>query len=170
MDICLHFDQEAGLFDLLLSEPPADLQGDEDLLTAVIISLFTDARAHDDDPLPDERVGVPGDRRGWWGDCLPDAQGERTLESIGSRLWLLWREKDLDSVVARARQYAEEALAWLAREGHVSSLSVSVERVQPGHLGIGVVLQPSGSDVPGREWRFVYDHQQARPVSVRLSA
>ena len=50
MDICLHFDQEAGLFDLLLSEPPADLQGDEDLLTAVIISLFTDARAHDDDP------------------------------------------------------------------------------------------------------------------------
>lgn len=48
MDICLHFDQEAGLFDLLLSEPPADLQGDEDLLTAVIISLFTDARAHDD--------------------------------------------------------------------------------------------------------------------------
>lgn len=77
-----------------------DLQGDDGLMTAVIISLFTDARAHDDDPLPDERVGVSSDRRGWWGDCLPDAQGEQTLESIGSRLWLLWREKDLDSVVA----------------------------------------------------------------------
>ena len=107
MDICLHFDQENGLFDALLSGPLADLQGDDGLMTAVIISLFTDARAHDDDPLPDERVGVSSDRRGWWGDCLPDAQGEQTLESIGSRLWLLWREKDLDSVVARARQYAE---------------------------------------------------------------
>ena len=151
MDICLHFDQENGLFDALLSGPLADLQGDDGLMTAVIISLFTDARAHDDDPLP-------------------DAQGEQTLESIGSRLWLLWREKDLDSVVARARQYAEEALAWLTREGHVSSLSVSVERVQPGHLGISVAVQPSGSDAPGREWRFTYDYQQAQPVSVRLEA
>ena len=87
-----------------------------------------------------------------------------------SRLWLLWREKDLDSVVARARQYAEEALAWLTREGHVSSLTVSVERVQPGHLGISVAVQPSGSDDPGREWRFTYDYQQAQPVSVRLEA
>mgnify|MGYP000518056514 FL=1 len=113
---------------------------------------------------------MSSDRRGWWGDCLPDAQGEQTLESIGSRLWLLWREKDLDSVVARARQYAEEALAWLTREGHVSSLSVSVERVQPGHLGISVAVQPSGSDDPGREWRFTYDYQQAQPVSVRLEA
>ena len=113
---------------------------------------------------------MSSDRRGWWGDCLPDAQGEQTLESIGSRLWLLWREKDLDSVVARARQYAEEALAWLTREGHVSSLSVSVERVQPGHLGISVAVQPTGSDAPGREWRFTYDYQQAQPVSVRLEA
>ena len=151
MDICLHFDQENGLFDALLSGPLADLQGDDGLMTAVSISLFTDARAHDDDPLP-------------------DAQGEQTLESIGSRLWLLWREKDLDSVVARARQYAEEALAWLTREGHVSSLSVSVERVQPGYLGISVAVQPSGSDAPGREWRFTYDYQQAQPVSVRLEA
>ena len=79
MDICLHFDQENGLFDALLSGPLADLQGDDGLMTAVIISLFTDARAHDDDPLPDERVGVSSDRRGWWGDCLPDAQGEQTL-------------------------------------------------------------------------------------------
>ena len=72
--------------------------------------------------------------------------------------------------MARARQYAEEALAWLTREGHVSSLSVSVERVQPGYLGISVAVQPTGSDAPGREWRFTYDYQQAQPVSVRLEA
>ena len=44
------------------------------------------------------------------------------------------------------------------------------QRVQPGHLGISVAVQPSGSDDPGREWRFTYDYQQAQPVSVRLEA
>lgn len=45
-----------------------------------------------------------------------------------------------------------------------------MERVQPGHLGISVAVQPSGSDDPGREWRFTYDYQQAQPVSIRLEA
>lgn len=170
MDICLHFDQENGLFDALLSGPLADLQGDDGLMTAVIISLFTDARAHDDDPLPDERVGVSSDRRGWWGDCLPDAPGradagEHRLPALAALAGERSGQRG-----GRARQYAEEALAWLTREGHVSSLSVSVERVQPGHLGISVAVQPSGSDDPGREWRFTYDYQQAQPVSIRLEA
>ena len=41
MDICLHFDQENGLFDALLSGPLADLQGDDGLMTAVIICPAT---------------------------------------------------------------------------------------------------------------------------------
>ena len=52
MDICLHFDQENGLFDALLSGPLADLQGDDGLMTAAILSPLTDAPAHDDDPHP----------------------------------------------------------------------------------------------------------------------
>ncbi len=122
MDIALRYDADTLLFDLALAGDDAtrDLEGDAGLLTAVIISLFTDARARDDDPLPDERVGVPSDRRGWWGDHVsaPAAGGAQARpQSLGSRLWLLWREKDLDVVVARAQAYAEEALAWLTAEG-----------------------------------------------------
>ena len=87
-DLSLAFNSERGVFDLVLSpgESP-DLQGDDGLLTALLISLFTDRRAHDDDPLPDERVGVPSDMRGWWGDYF---ETERP-DPIGSRLWLLWQ-------------------------------------------------------------------------------
>ena len=68
IDIALTFDPATFEFDLALAGAgdARDLQGDDGLLTAVIISLFTDARAHDDDPLPDERVGVTSDKRGWW--------------------------------------------------------------------------------------------------------
>ena len=98
MDICLHFDQENGLFDALLSGPLADLQGDDGLMTAVIISLFTDARAHDDDPLPDERVGVSSDRRGWWETACPMPRASRRWRasvpgsgcSGGRKIWIAW--------------------------------------------------------------------------------
>ena len=56
------------------------LTSGSDMYTAVIISLFTDGLARSDD----QHDGT--DRRGWWG----DSGSEMT---IGSRLWLLNREK-----------------------------------------------------------------------------
>lgn len=56
------------------------LTSDNDMHTAVLISLFTDGLARADDPYEGT------DRRGWWGDL----GNEKT---IGSRLWLLRREK-----------------------------------------------------------------------------
>ena len=41
------------------------------LETAVILSLFLDARARDDDPLPDGGT----DRRGWWDDDASPTSG-----------------------------------------------------------------------------------------------
>lgn len=172
MDIALAYDAEALLFDLVLAGDGAvrDLEGDDGLLTAVIISLFTDARAREDDALPDERVGVPSDLRGWWGDhvAAPEAGGAQARQpSLGSRLWLLWREKDLDSVIARAQEYAEEALAWLTAEGWATGVTVTARRVAPRYLGIGVGVLPEGQQgAPGREWNFVYDYQAARLVGL----
>ena len=85
------------------------LLADAGLQTAVIISLFTDRRAEPDDTLPAEA----SDKRGWWGDAIAVQVNGRTVEDdrIGSRLWLLSREKQLASVVERARQYCKEALA-----------------------------------------------------------
>lgn len=116
-----------------------DLATDDGLRTAVIVSLFTDARAAADDPLPE-----PGaDRRGWWGDAVPRTAGD----VIGSRLWLLAREKITGSVLARAREYAEEALAWLVEDRVASAVDVQVEARRPQTLAIGVTIKrPNGPD------------------------
>ncbi|MCL1915663.1 MAG: phage GP46 family protein [Desulfovibrionaceae bacterium] len=167
MDISLAFDHELMAFDLVLAEDGGnrDLQGDAGLLAAVIVSLFTDRRAAPDDPLPDERVGVSSDRRGWWGDHILE---EDARDLTGSRLWLLNREKDMDAVVERARQYAEEALAWIVRDRLATELRVNAFREAPGWLGIDIQALPlPGVDEKTREWNFVYDYVNAAPVSVR---
>lgn len=65
-DIALAWDN--ALFAADLAIEGGRLVTDDGLRTAILISLFTDARANDDDPLPE-----PGaDRRGWWGDASQD--------------------------------------------------------------------------------------------------
>lgn len=114
-----------------------DLATDSGLRSAVILSLFTDARAHDDDVIPDGS----NDRRGCWMDSfLPEG------ESFGSRLWLLSREKELPKVLQRAEEYAEEALRWLIKEGAAKSVSVTATRAASSVLLLQVsITLPDGS-------------------------
>lgn len=104
----------------------------EDLKTAVLISLFTDRRAEDDDPIPETRPGESGDRRGWWGDDTLPVGNDR----IGSRLWLLYREKQTTATLNRAREYVQEALAWLVEDGVASRVNVAVEWLRTGVMAI----------------------------------
>ncbi|RHW17212.1 hypothetical protein D1610_11730 [Sphingomonas gilva] len=133
-DIALIWDAEPGAADVALEG--GRLVTDDGLRTAILISLFSDARAQDDDPLPQ-----PGaDRRGWWGDAF-GTEGDAT----GSRLWLLSREKITAATVARAREYAREALAWLTADGVCSAYAIEAEAQAPDILAIGVVLdRPEG--------------------------
>ena len=108
--------------DFIFDEVTQDLEYDEGLETAVIISLFTDRRANFDDILPDSSNR---DFRGWWGDLAsPLIEGDQ----IGSRLWLLEREKTLKTVLVRAKQYAEEALQWMIEDRIATKIEVDVER------------------------------------------
>jgi phage gp46-like protein len=128
--------------DLTVSGP--SLENDDGLETAVVISLFTDRRAKAGDPLPD---GVLN-RRGWWGDSFPSVAGDR----IGSRLWMLAREKQLPSVLARAREYAIEALQWLIEDGVARAVNVTAEVVRNGVLGLSIEIVRS--DKPVAMYRF----------------
>lgn len=111
------------------------LASGKDLETAVIISLFSDRRAQPDDVVDGE------DRGGWWGDTLADVQGDR----IGSRLWLLRREKQTNETLTRAREYCEEALRWLLEDGVASVVTVDAEWIRMGVMGIGVeIVRPQG--------------------------
>lgn len=101
------------------------LAGEHDLKTAVLISLFTWRRARPDDILPD-----PGmQRKGCWMDAI-------SSRPMGSRLWLLQREKQTRVVVQRAKEYAEESLAWLVETGVCKRVEVMTEISGPGILGM----------------------------------
>ena len=78
---------------------PGVLRSDQDLGTAVMLSWFTDRTCEPDDVPPD------GDgRRGWWGDAF------RTYP-LGSRLWLLAREKETKQTRLRAKPMAAKRCA-----------------------------------------------------------
>lgn len=122
-----------------------DLQADDGLQTAVILSLFTDRRADDDDVLPGG-----DDRRGWWADAWPAEPADR----FGSRLWLLSREKQTNQVLIRAREYTEEALAWLVDDGVAQQVQVEASVVRTGVLGLLIQIdRPDGTAV---DYRFDY--------------
>lgn len=148
MDIALFpTKKNEGLaFDIALES--GSISSGTDLRTSIILSLFCDRRAADDDTLPD----VSGSRRGWWGDALQP-------RAIGSRLWLLAREKQLGEVVNRAREYARESVAWLLEDGIVDDLEVDAEIVAFGVLGFSVrVFKPFSKP---ETYRFNYLWQDA---------
>jgi phage gp46-like protein len=121
MDIALWF-SDHGDFDLQIEG--RDLVGDEGILTPMVISLFTDRVARADDPLPETMPGQVSDRRGWWGDLV---RGDGRSSPIGSRLWLLNREKEMPIVVTRATEYVNEALRWVKDRTGEAQASVSDE-------------------------------------------
>jgi phage gp46-like protein len=120
------------------------LQPSDPLVRAVVISLFTWKRAQPDDDLP------AGERMGWWGDSFPTQPNDR----IGSRLWLLSRAKLLPDTVARAKEYAQEALQWLVDDGVASRIEVEAERQGQSTLALAC---------------RIYKPEATSPVDVRFT-
>jgi len=118
VDIRLVWDRDLGECDLQFVN--SDLICDPGLETAVLISLFTDQRAEDDDALPDPNAP---DRRGWWGDMVSNIEGDK----IGSRLWLLERSKATQTNLELMRVEALKALQWMVDDGVASAVDVEVE-------------------------------------------
>jgi phage gp46-like protein len=116
-DIALVYDNEMMQGDIELNSDGNDLLADNGLTTAVYISLFTDARADEDDAVVND-----GELRGWWADLT------MVGDKIGSRLWLLDRAKTTPSTVAAAVEYAEEALQWMVDDGVVARIECAAER------------------------------------------
>lgn len=112
------------------------------LSRAVIISLFSWGRARPDDELPGTA------RMGWWGDSYAPNAGDR----IGSRLWLLARAKITVRTPMLAKEYAEEALAWLVTDGVASQVLVEAER--QGLSQIAIRCQIVRGNAPNLDIRF----------------
>ena len=121
----------------------ADGTFERDILQEIIAtSLFTWRRARDGDDVPDG-----ASRMGW----LLDSE-------LGSRLWLLARAKVTAQTLIDARQYAEEALAWLVDDGVASKVAVTVERAASRGAGMsGVAIEVAVTRPRAPESRLRYD-------------
>ncbi len=103
------------------------LKSGDELVTWLLISLFTDRIAGIDDVIPDGS----NDPRGW---CLDDPD-----RPIGSRLWLLERAKaPTDETKNRAIDYITEAVQWMLDDGMVAKWNISADWVRGNMLGCQV--------------------------------
>jgi phage gp46-like protein len=119
--------EEGGGADIVIG-PDEDIVLDEGLTTPLLVSLFSDARAQDDDELPTPSE----DRRGWW----PDNPDNR----FGSRLWLLEGAKITQDLLNDARQWVEEALQWFLDQEIFESISVAVSKRTPYSISIDLII------------------------------
>ncbi len=135
MDIALK-QNETLEFDVLINGP--DLQSDSGLRTAIILSLFTDQLVGSDEEIPDGT----DNRRGWWADSFTEVAGDL----IGSRLWLLNREKQIDQVLEKGRDYAQASLQWMLTDGVASQIEVETEWVKKEVMGILVRVHKANAE------------------------
>ena len=110
---------------------------EDTLQTAIILSLFSDARAGRDDALPLHET----DRRGWLGDEFATDDFDNRPDELGSRLWLCYFGKAADDVLEKARFAAQEALDWLVRDGIASRVLVTAQWA--GERGDRLAVRPT---------------------------
>lgn len=125
-----------------------DLESEPTLRSAVLLSLFVDRRATDEELA---EFGLEGeDPRGWWGDSFPTLEGD----VYGSKLWLLRRGKQTEQMRTRAETYARDALAWLLEDGIALSVDVAASYPRMGLLGLEVgITKPAN---PAERYGFVW--------------
>ena len=124
--------------------------GDE-LETDVIISLFSDARATQEDL---EEAGYPEgtDPRGWWMDTYPEVQGD----AWGSKLWLLARALWDNDALANGKKWTEEALAHLVADGAARKVEVETSWLDSSSvMKIAIAIYQPGGNV--RRFSYLWD-------------
>jgi phage gp46-like protein len=115
-----------------------DLEAETGLETAVIISLFTDARDQGE--------------RGHWADALT---GERT----GSKLWRLEREKLTPIVARKHEEAAKEALAWMVQDNIAKSVNVTAEIQSPDRINLLIEITRPNDKVEAFRFNDIWNEQ-----------
>lgn len=126
-----------GIYDLKIGFD-GDLETEDSFDTAIIVSLFTDARANESEVLEAAK------RRGWIGN-------ERTPGiEIGSKLWLLEQSRLTRSVMNQARDEARDALRWMVDDDLAVSIGNARAFQEEGKLLLEVTIQRTTSEVEKR--------------------
>ncbi len=123
-----------------LSYQAGSLRHGDELATAVILSLFLNAPAKPGDVVPEG-----ADRAGWWADAFDE---DHPGDVQGSRLWLLERMKVSDEKVRLAREYAEEALAWMVEDQVAAEVIVEAIRHADDSIWMSVDIRRPDEPAP----------------------
>lgn len=108
--------------------------------TAVVLSLFCDARAGEADDIP-----AGSDRRGWWAQAYFDDD-----DTWGSSLWQVLTKKASKSTLIYAQRACERSLEWMIADGICQQVDVETWWLEgrQGYLGILVKLYKPDETAP----------------------
>lgn len=152
-DIRLTYDNTTGMCDWVLAD--GDLDTSNDLETAVLLSLFTDAQAPDGTVPPDGST----DLRGCWIDGMEGA-------SFGSLLWTIESAKKIgNGLLTHAQTICQQALQWMVDDGIVGAVSVTTSWLNATTLNIGISLtMPDGTN-QSFQYAWAWKDQNALPAA-----
>jgi phage gp46-like protein len=92
---------DKGRFDIAVEN--GDLKAVDGLDTALYVSLFTDARA------TDQQILVPEYRRGWIGNVASPVEGRQ----LGGLMWLVDQRRLTQTTLNEVVDYARKSLQWM---------------------------------------------------------
>ena len=129
-----------------------DLKGEKGLRTAVLASVFSDARAPADAVLPE----LGSSRGGWW--------AEEPASSFGSRVWLERRSVASKATEQRMTAALVEAFTWLSDEEIARGVEVRPSRLGDGALGFEVAIARGNA----RRFELLWDQIAKLPGTTSL--
>lgn len=147
-DVQLEFDPIKCFFDIKFNG--VDLVAATNLITAAVISVFTDGRSRADDVIPNSR--------GWSGDSLK-LEGET---NIGSRVWLLTQRKIDQTLVNDLEEFAFDSLEHLINAGvalSVVAVATIINR-RKGLVNLDVDIEDPNGEL--QKFKYVWDQLRQR--------
>ncbi len=144
-ELVFKYDKSTGEFDLSILN--WDFETDDGLESAILISLFSEARVGVDELREGET-----ELKGFWADQIVPSE-ER---STGSKLWLLDRGKATDEALEQARDYCIEALQWLVDDGIASSVDAEATYLARRRDTMQIEIQITRPDSSELNFKFDY--------------
>lgn len=110
-----------------------DLTSTTGLDTAVLMSIYTDARASYSEVPEIQR------RRGWWGNIVSNYPNYE----IGSKIWLLQQSRLDQNTLNLAKTYSYNCLSWMIDDGYITNINVSTEKTNSEEMLANITLSIS---------------------------
>ncbi len=114
-----------------------DLTPEDGFDTAINLSLFSDARANED------QVTVPENRRGWMADLVSPV----TDRLFGSLLWLLNQRRNNQDTLNQSINSAQLALNWFVDDGLAIQIEVSGEIIPRSGIRLTIIITSVSGNV-----------------------